>query len=197
MEEAEWKSLWSSAWDYSGGRFSLSGQCCCYLLLENVIRNYVLAGFSQAPGQFVQSQHWWTPGESWGLSPAWCHKCQCHSQTAGVPRVLLCSGLGQLNWENQNLTFIEWECFWWNNSQNFQLAILLDWWSTHVCNWISEKAKILNFRMQAVAVWISSSDGRVLSHWSRTQETWNAFFSPVHHNNDALWSVWLIFGIFT
>lgn len=48
--------------------------------------------------------------------------------------------------------------------------------------------------MQAVAIWISSSDGRMLSHRSRTRETWNAFFSPVHHIN-AMWPVLLIFGV--
>lgn len=122
---------------YSGGGFSLSGQCCCYLFLENVIRNNVLAGFSLTPGQFKVSTD----------ESSWCSWRELRFLTsflsnvpvpftdfrdAGVSQVLLYSGLGQPDWENQNQTLIEWECFWWNNSQNFQLAIFLDWWITHL-----------------------------------------------------------------
>lgn len=41
-----------------------------------------------------------------------------------------------------------------------------------------------------MAIWIS---GSLLSHQSRTRETWNAFSSPFHHVN-PMWLVLLIFG---
>lgn len=138
MEEAGWHSLWSSDWDYSGGGFSLSAQCHCSLLLENIIRNNGLAGFSQTPGQFVKGQHWCiclpvAPGESWGLLPALCHMCQCHPQASAVQRCLrCCSALGLGGWTGRIKNKLSWnesvsgEI----NSQNLQLAILLDWWIT-------------------------------------------------------------------